>query len=90
MIKLFIHKTEKSRIQKIFEFISKTQSRVYIDSEGLNYQNNNGSGSIHKDFFIKYDVQGKKRLVIFDEPKQMKSWIRGWKEKENSLIELVF
>ena len=90
MIKLFIHKSEQSRIKNIFEFLARTNSKVYLTPEGLDYSNAHGLGKIHKDFFINYAVAGTKRITILDDSKVMKVWIKNWKLKENALVEINF
>ena len=90
MIKLFIHKSEQSRIKNIFEFLARTNSKVYLTPEGLDYSNAHGIGKIHKDFFINYAVAGTKRITILDDSKAMKVWIKNWKLKENALVEINF
>ena len=90
MIKLFIHKSEQGRIKNIFEFLARTNSKVYLTPEGLDYSNANGIGKIHKDFFINYAVAGTKRITILDDSKAMKVWIKNWKIKENALVEINF
>ena len=90
MIKLFIHNSEQGRIKNIFEFLARTNSKVYLTPEGLDYSNAHGIGKIHKDFFINYAVAGTKRITILDDSKVMKVWIKNWKLKENALVEINF
>ena len=93
MIKLLIYKTERKRVSDIFQFLNKSQSKVYIHSEGIDFTHAQGQGQISKELFVDYAVQGKKRLSITDDAKTMKSWLKSWKEIEakngrTSLIEI--
>ena len=88
MIKLFIHKSEQSRIKNIFEFLARTNSKVYLTPEGLDYSNAHGIGKIHKDFFINYAVARTKRITIMDNKVNFRKWLKSWKTKENALTEI--
>lgn len=81
-MKLYIYQTEAKRFGNIFNFLSTTNSKLYINSEGIEFRHDRGQGSISKEAFVDYAVQGSKHLEIPKDKKELKKWISSWKEIE--------
>ena len=94
-IKLYLQKVELPRLKNILNFWVSTNSKVFISPEGLEFKHNKGVGSVSKEFFVNYDVQGKKHLQLPQDKKQMANFIKSFKEVEikngqRNLIEIGF
>ena len=94
-IKLYLQKAELPRLKNILNFWVQTQSKVFISPEGFDFTHSKGQGSVSKEFFVNYNVQGKKHLQLPQDKKQMANFIKSFKEIEikngqRGLVEVCF
>jgi hypothetical protein len=94
-IKLYLQKAELPRLKNILNFWVQTQSKVFISPEGLDFTHSRGVGSISKEFFVDYAVEGKKHLQLPQDKKQLLRYIKSFKEVEikngqRGLVEVCF
>lgn len=94
-IKLYLQKTELPRLKNILNFWVQTQSKVFVSPEGFNFIHSKGQGSVSKEFFVDYNVQGKKHLQLPQDKRQLANFIKSFKEIEikngqRGLVEIGF
>lgn len=95
MIKLYIQQVELPRFKNILSFWVNTQSKVFINKDGIDFKHDKGNGSVGKDFFVDYAVQGSKFIQLPNDKKQFNSWVKSFKEIEvkngrRGLVEICF
>ena len=88
MNKLLISKSEKSRFGNIFKFFADNNCQVYLTVNGIDWRNDKTNGSIYKNAFVNFNVEGSKRITILDNKKQTLNWIKKWKDNNANLVEI--
>ena len=83
MNKLLINSKDKKRFQDIFAFLFHNHCQVYLTPQGIDFRNDKTQGSIYKDAFIDFQVQGTKHINLIQDSRFFKQWLKNWKEIEN-------